>query len=138
MQLKSLLKINNWLWNIIFLGISLFFYFVIAYLNDIEGFSIRLFLVIFATLYVTGPLFTWIVDSTGTGSLPAYLGKLAVAETDISPEGIVRFKDGEKCQAISSNSPIYKGEEVTVTEVRDKGKTLIVGRANPPIERPNT
>lgn len=130
MRLKSLLGINNWLWILIFFGVCLFFYFVVAYFNDIEGFSFKLFLATCALIYITGPLVTWMIDSTE--SLPAYLGELAVAETDISPEGTIRFKDGEKRLAISHGPSIFKGEEVTVTEVREKGKILVVGRANPP------
>lgn len=123
-------KASNWFWFLVFLGLCLIVYLVAAHLSGVEGFSLKLFLISFGLLFTTGPLAIWIVDSTDL--LPANLGELAVAETDLSPEGTIRFKDGEVRKAISFGPTIFKGEEVTVTEVKENGKILVVGRANPP------
>ena len=126
-------KISGWFWLLIFLGLCLVVYLVAAHFSGVEGFSLKLFLITFGLLFITGPLVIWMVDSTDL--LPANLGELAVAETDLAPEGTIRFKDGEVRKAISCGPTIFEGEEVTVTEVKENGKVLVVGRANPPGER---
>jgi len=130
------LVVKNLLWVLLFIGFCAVLYGLFIVLDGNQKGAWLSFFWFCIFMAIVGPVTVWMIDSTET--LPAYLGLLAVAETDLCPEGVIRFKDGEKRSATTSSPPIYKGEEVTVTKVRDKGKTLIVGRANPPIERPNT
>lgn len=69
-----------------------------------------------------------------TRRMPAYVGgqamvgSVAVARSDLNPQGIV-FLKGERWRAVAEDGPIHEGERVTVTDVR--GLTLTVRRAGP-------
>ncbi len=69
-----------------------------------------------------------------TRRMPAYVGgqamvgSVAVARSDLNPQGIV-FLKGERWRAVAEDGPIRQGERVTITDVR--GLTLTVRRAEP-------
>ncbi|HWQ27440.1 MAG TPA: nodulation protein NfeD [Dehalococcoidia bacterium] len=73
-----------------------------------------------------------------TRRMPAYVGgqamvgSVAVARSDLDPQGIV-FLKGERWRAVAEDGPIREGERVTITDVR--GLTLTVRRAEPADER---
>lgn len=131
MKTKRLFK--SLIWILLFVGFCSVVYGVFILIDRSHSPSWVTFFALCIFVVVVGPLVSWMIDSTG--SISAYLGALAVAHTDLSPEGIIRFEDGETRTAISHGPSIFKGEEVTVTEVRDKGEVLVVGRANPPAEK---
>jgi membrane-bound serine protease (ClpP class) len=58
----------------------------------------------------------------------AMVGSVAVARSDLDPQGIV-FLKGERWRAIAEDGPIREGERVRITDVR--GLTLTVRRAEP-------